>query len=622
MRRAFVIALVSAAIGSAVQAPSGAEPAPPVPRVISLDVLASDARGRSVDTLKPTDFEVIENGTPRAVDSVRFVRIDAGRAPAEEATAVRSEFDEQQEASREGTRLFAILLDEYHVSAGAAADRTRDALLKFVDTSLGPRDLVAVLKPLDSLLTIRATHDREALRHAIETFEGRKGEYEPRNAFERNFIAGAPSRIEQVRTQVSTSAVSALVVHLGKLGEGRKTVLVASEGFGRTARRRGLEGLPSIDSIVRAANRYNVSIYAMDPRTADADDTAGDPDGVERETLETLTDGTDGRTLGDASTLDESIRQMVSDSSAYYLVNYRSPQQNDGQFHAVTIRVKKTGVRLRSRKGYWAYWPDEALAADMLARLDAGPTTPPLPPAFSLPWHTSTAIRPWFGVARGEGGKTRLTFVWEPAARVPGDRIRRPVAARVRLTAFAPDGTQLFHGTVCAAGSQACSESEDGARAVFDAAPGRVRLQMSIEDAGEQPIDSDLREIAVRDLKGPAALGTAEILRTRIERQFRSVEADSHAAPTAAREFSRAEHLIVRFPAYTADGRPRVSVRLVNRVGQTLRELPVSHLPAPDDRYEADVSLASLAPSEYFFELTVAGAAGEAKDLIGFRVTN
>ena len=251
---------------SAIAVAFAAATAPAPARVVRVDVIASDARGRIVGTLKAADFDVVENGAPQALEDVRFVKVD-GRDPADaELTPIRSEFEEQAEAARDGTRLFAILLDEYHVSAGANTDRAREAMTGFVDRDLGPRDLVALFKPLDSLLTIRVTRDHDLLRHAIETFEGRKGDYEPRNAFERDFIAGAPARIDQVRTQVVLSALNALVVHLGKLSDGRKAVVVVGEGLGRAARRRGLEGLPTADSVIRAANRYNVSIYAIDPQ--------------------------------------------------------------------------------------------------------------------------------------------------------------------------------------------------------------------------------------------------------------------------------------------------------------------------------------------------------------------
>jgi len=608
--RAASCAALAAALAAPVVSLTVRAGAVDTPHVVRVDVIASDARGRIIDNLKPADFVVTENASPQRIDAVQFVRTD-GRPPAEgELKPIRSEFDEQEEAARQGTRLFALFLDEYHVSP-ANAGRARDVLTAFVDRDLGPRDLVAVLKPLDSLLTIRMTRDPAAVRHAIDTFEGRKGEYEPRNAFEREFIAGAPARIDQIRAQVATSALNALVVHLGKLNDGRKSVLLVSEGFSRPSRRRGLEGLPTIDSVVRSASRYNVSVYAFNPQEADDDEQASDDRPADAATLTTLADGTDGRAAGD----DQPLRQMASDASAYYLLTYQSSQPDDGKFRDVEVRVNRTGVRLRARKGYWGLWPDEARAAELLARVNE-PVRPPTPAPFLLPWHSSPLIRPWFGISRGDAGRTRVTFAWEPAPRVPGDRSRVAPPARIMMSAFAPDGTELFHGPVCAASAASC----DAARAVFDVAPGRVRLQMAIEDAADQVIDSDVREIAVRDLKN-VALGTAEIIRTRTAREFRVVAGDPAAHPAAVRDFSRTEHLIVRVAAYAPDASPRVAIHLANRLGQTLRDLPVTKIDA-DGRFQADVELASLAPGEYFFELAASSSAGEAKDLIGFRVTN
>src|SRR5207248_3247739 len=82
---------------------------------------------------------------------------------------------------------------------GANADRVRDSLLRFVDHDLSPQDLIVVMKPLDSLLAIRTTRDRAVSRAAIESFGGRRGDYEPRNAYERDYIAGTPARIDAAR---------------------------------------------------------------------------------------------------------------------------------------------------------------------------------------------------------------------------------------------------------------------------------------------------------------------------------------------------------------------------------------------------------------------------------------
>src|SRR5262249_19368906 len=45
----------------------------------------------------------------------------------------------------------------------------------------------------------------------------------------------------------------------------RKTLIVVSETVGGPERQRGLEYLPTLDTIVRSANRANVAVYPFDP---------------------------------------------------------------------------------------------------------------------------------------------------------------------------------------------------------------------------------------------------------------------------------------------------------------------------------------------------------------------
>ena len=589
----------------------------PAPGVVRIDVITTDAGGRAIDTLKTADFELREDGTPQSIEEVRFIKI-AGAAGGHEPPPIRSERDEHTEAIGDNTRLVAIFLDDYHVSAGATTERVRNALTRFVDQDLGPRDLVTVMKPLDSLLTIRLTRDREEIHRAIDAFDGRKGAYAPRTAFERTYLATTPEPIEAARAQVTLSALSALAIHLGSLADARKTLVLVSEGLPRAERRRGLEPLPTFDSVVRAANRSNVSIYTVNPRESPAsgDGTVADN---QQETLRALANETDGEAIVGATDLEKGMRRIAGDSSAYYLLTYHSARSDDGRFHDVEVEVKRPDVHVRARKGYWAPTPGELMRANILAHAhDAAPVVP-LEPAR----RTSPLVRPWFGLARGEAGRTRVTFVWEPAARVPGDRTAH-VPARVVLTALGGDNRAVFEGPVLPAGPVAVdSREEASARAVFEVAPGRLRLRMSIEDGASNVIDSDIREITVRDLRAPVGVGTPEVLRARTARDVRAIAADPDAVPVASREFSRAEHLIVRFPAY-APGveRPRVSAKLLSRAGKAMRDLPVQPEAAPDGRNQIDLPLAGLAAGEYQLEITVTSPAGEARDLVGFRVTS
>jgi VWFA-related protein len=568
---------------SAVSRPPPSNGSPASGQIVRIDVIPSDPRGRLLDALGAADFDVRDDGMAQSIDGAQLIR-----------------------AGDQDARLVAIFLDEYHVSPSATA-RVRDALTRFVDHDLGPRDLIAVMRPLDSLFTIQLTTERAAARAAIQQFEGRRGEYEARNTYERNFMAGTPTRIEVARTQVALSAINALAVHLGTVVDRRKALVVVTEGMSRSDRRRGLEYLPTIDTIVRSADRGNVAIYPLDPADAQAGDAGVD-------TVRALA----GRTAGEAfADLDAGLRHALDDSTAYYLLTYRAVRPDDGKFHAVQVEVKRPGAHVRARDGYYAPSPDDTLRAELLDRIDHPKPPPPLEPAP----HVSPLIRPWFGMSRGADGRTRVTFVWEPAARVPGERARR-VPSRLMLTALAPDNSVIFNGLVMPTGPGTLEASgAPPARAVFDVAPGRLGLRMSIQDAASQTLDSDVRSVSVRDLKTGVSIGTPEVIRARNAREFRVLDAPA-AVPVVSREFSRTERLLIRFFAYgPGDARPEVSARLLSRSGGAMRVLPIAAT-SDEDEHEVDVSLASLAAGEYVIEVAATSSAGNAKDMINFRVTN
>ena len=207
---------------------------------VRIDVIALDARGSAMSTLTPRDFELREDGRLVAIDDAPFLS--------------------------DSPRLFAIYLDEYHITPGSSADRAREALTEFVDRELGKGDLVAVMKPLDSLFSIRLTDDRQDARRIIAGLEGRKGDYTPRAAYEQSHMAGSAARIETDRTQIAISALNALAEQMSGMNDLRKTLLVATEGFEARTLRRGQEYLATIDSAIRSANRANVAIYPIDPR--------------------------------------------------------------------------------------------------------------------------------------------------------------------------------------------------------------------------------------------------------------------------------------------------------------------------------------------------------------------
>jgi VWFA-related protein len=607
MRRFFYLALLAAAAQPALRAADGPT------GLVRIDAIAADASGRLVQDLAAEDFEVLEEGTPRQIQSVRFIRASTTQEDAVPPAALSSSESVRIEATHDGARLFALFLDEYHVTAGPAVDRARAALTEFVERHLGPRDLVLIVKPLDSLPNLSVTRDRAAIRDAIAGFVGRNGDYTPRSAFEQNFMATDPPRIEAVRAQISLSALNAIALYLGPLTDGRKTIIMVSEGFVQGPRRRGEAGLPSVETVIRSANRANASIYPIDPRALLAPATGGVGAAAPEPgltMLRALATETHGQAILANADVNAGMNGIVSDSSGYYLIAFQPAHAEErGRFHVVDVRVKRPGVALRTRTGYWERPPDAA------AVLRAAATTPVAPAR-----HASPLIRPWFGMSRGDDGKTRVQFVWESAARIPGDRTRTADPVRLTLHVLDTKGTVLFESVIRAANQAAGpGNAASPTHAVFEVPPGRVELRMRIEDASSKVLDTDVRDLIVAPMAGLITLGTAQVYRTRNAREFRELENEPAAPPVVTRQFSRMERLLIRVPVFATAGTPLVTARLVSGMGQIMRDLPVTA--ASDSEVKiVDVPLSGLAAGEYHIDVVATGEGARAQDRISFRI--
>ena len=664
------------------QAPaSGQEGATPVFRTginfVRVDVIASDKSGNAIADLKQTDFEVLEDGKPQVVETFKLVKVDGGVTPTADGPPrpIRSDADEELEAGKDDVRLFGVFLDDYHVREGASL-ATRDMISRFVQNQLGPSDMIGVMHPLESITQVRMTRNHSAIARAIQQFRGRKGNYQPQNDFEQRYANYPSETVEQIRNQVSLSAIKALIVHMGGLKEGRKALILVSEGYsnilppqlrdqiaslpGLGNPNRGNAGAGQNDAaedrygffagqdlefylqgVYEVASQNNVAIYAVDPRGLpvfefDIDAAVGPQTDRQflastQNTLRSLAIETDGRAILNRNDLDVGMKQIVRDSSAYYLLGYTSTQAKaDGKFHAISVKVRRPGVQLRSRKGYWALTPANLAATTVSA---ARPATPPAVDAAlsalaaAVQPKSARLVRTWLGTSRGQNGRTKVTFVWEPVPQGPGGR---PVAAidqpaRVLVTAVGPDGSPYFRGrTPDAAAASGQSAARAPARVSFEVDPGRIQLRLSVEGGASQVLDSEVRELTVPDLTAPqVAISTPEVLRARTLREFQQMKDDREAVPVAGREFSRTERVLVRVSAYAPGAATAiVKARLLSRSGQPMNDLPVTPPAAGDARSQIDIPLSGLAPGEYVLEIAAdAPGGGEVRELVGFRIT-
>ena len=381
--------------------------------VVRVDAFVTDKKGQPVTDLKETDFEILEDGKPQTVDQFKTIRIDGTPITNEPVTQIRNADDEEREAQREDVRLFVFFLDDYH-TRDRNAIAVRETLIKFVDTQLRPTDMVGIMYPLQPSEDVSFTRDPDKIANALSHFEGRKYNYQPRNAYEQIYERMSTVDIERLRNQIVQGALEGLAVRLGGLRDARKSVIFVSEGFTvvlppemrrNNSQAPQLTSAPRVESIeqdaeikgqmeldlrmrdvYRAANRFNMSIYSLDPRGLtpfEFDISDGSIGGVSQasdrqmlrstqDTLRALSEETDGRAILNRNTLGEGLAQVVRDQSFYYLLGYNTQAPNDGKFHEIKVRVKRSGVDVRARRGYWAF------SAEMVTKLE-GPRTPDLP---------------------------------------------------------------------------------------------------------------------------------------------------------------------------------------------------------------------------------------------------
>ena len=209
------------------------------------------------------DFEVSEDDVPQTVETLKFIRVDGTRTSnLDEPLEIRSKEHALLEAAREDVRLFAIFLDDYHISKRPEITLPlREALTKFIN-QLGPNDLVALMEPLTTLYDLKYTRSKSDLLARIRNFEGRYGETFPVKSVIEEAQLSQRNWME-LRSGVTLSALKALATQMGGLRDGRKSILFFSQGPGV---RPGSPNDQLMREIDEAANRGNVTIHVIDPR--------------------------------------------------------------------------------------------------------------------------------------------------------------------------------------------------------------------------------------------------------------------------------------------------------------------------------------------------------------------
>ena len=610
-----VLVLAVGAVVTAGQNPPPTPPQEPAPLqpifraktdLVRVDVSVTGRGDAPVTDLQATDFDVEEDGLPQRVETSQFIRVTGERtSDLDEPLEIRSRSHALLEAAREDVRIFAIFLDDYHIDKRPEITLPlRDALLKFVG-QFGPNDLVILMEPLTTLDGLKYTRSKSEMIARIRQFEGRRGEPYPMKSAadeaqltQRNWM--------ELRGGVTLSALTALTTHMGGLREGRKSILFVSQG--------PVIGGPNspnderLKEALQAANRGNVTIHVLDPRPLGSVGFGGD------DVLRRIAADTGGRAIVSTNDPSESLTKVIADASAYYLVGYAPTRTvNDGKFHRISVKVKRRGVDVTARRGYWAASEKELTAAAAAAAAPANTALIGALAAMSDSSGSARTVSVWMGTSRAAEGQTRFSVTWEAnAANVrPGDG--KP--ARLEVQPVDPEGKPAMDAQVIGG-----APGELPMMGQFVLAPGRQRIRFTSQTASGELLDRWLQTVTIPAMaEATLALATPRFLRARSVIELRAIEANPAPAPTASNRFRPTERVLVDVECYSGAGPPPdVKVDLLNGKGDVLRALEAPTVSS--GRIRLSLPVGSLAPSVYVLRIQAILGEQSAQQLVAFRV--
>ncbi|MDR3701723.1 MAG: VWA domain-containing protein [Candidatus Sulfopaludibacter sp.] len=390
---------------------------------VLLDFIARDKHQKLITGLRQEDVEVLEDGVPQTLRSFEY------RGAGHHATR-------QNEPLLARTGVSTQQLDEMNlvslVFEGLGAESRREAAQAAKDflNNVDPNTYIAVFVLNHRLSLLQQyTNDTDLLDRAVDRAMGgayqqfakdseaevsklnslgeqtrfqplRSGSSEERGPQDAGRFASAERQIARMTIQMLANQVGNLSIDaLQQLIEaqaqlpGRKTIVYFSPGLILPP-----EQPERFREVIGAANRANVAFYTVDPtgldtassvrisqltsraiRSVEAD--PGAKDANFKENLRNLAKETGGFAISDTNDARVPLhRVMEEEVRSHYEVAYAPMSANyDGHFRAIEIRVRRPGVRVQGRKGYFALpqlngGPLARFEFDALKALDSQPS--------------------------------------------------------------------------------------------------------------------------------------------------------------------------------------------------------------------------------------------------------
>jgi VWFA-related protein len=342
-------------------------------RLVQVSVVAHDKKGNPVADLRREDFTLLDEGH---LQTIQLFSIETNDPPFTPPAALApntftNRFGQQLGAP---VSITVILLDGLNTQLEDQV-YARDQVIKFLQ-QVQPQDRVALYTLNEEPRLLHDfTSDPSLLLRALANYRVENSPvlatWEPDERVTQfsKFAAGVDTYLQTFatvqRVDMTATALEWIAQHLAGL-PGRKNLVWVSDSF------------PIFfvydNSAARALSNANVALYPVDARGMAASNIQGFlkypiipkfvmPSHAGIDTMNYLADATGGRAFYNTNNIQGSIRRAIDDSRVTYVLGYYPNHGKwDGEFRSIKIEVKRAGVHVRSRGGYFAL-PDEQLDA-------------------------------------------------------------------------------------------------------------------------------------------------------------------------------------------------------------------------------------------------------------------
>ena len=413
-----VALLAAAALSAAVTAqapppaPQSAAPPQAVFRsgvdLVTTDAIPRDKSGQFVSDLKPSDFEVYEDGVKQEI--VQLILYHGGRQYSPLAAPVQVQREgivlpPSRPTNDAAGRIFIFFLDDLHMDFRNTG-RIKDLVKKIRLTLVHDGDLFGVVSTGPSSISIDLTYDLKRLDEVVKKISG--AGLRPQEIIEAGSQSQeGPSEV-RYRAHVAFSTAYDLMAELEKVHNRRKALIYITNGYdfnpfpasrykvdqeragiqptaekveGSGEAYRNPQDDPSdlftrsgqvfaeadlareLAELTRTANRANVSFYTIDPRglvgMPDLDDNINmvewqDTLRKSQDSMRVLAEETGGFAVVNSNDFDRSLKRIDAETSDYYVLGFYSnnpdPLRRNRRMEVKATRPDVATVW--SRKGY------------------------------------------------------------------------------------------------------------------------------------------------------------------------------------------------------------------------------------------------------------------------------